>query len=115
MDEDHSATQAFENLLGEHPDAAEKEPLNDHPKGDDERSDDQMDVMIDLDASDVEGASLEDTVDDLDESIFEEALKTPEDTSGKTIVLDAEHTATQELDSLLSAFSDDDEEEEKKD
>jgi hypothetical protein len=50
----------------------------------------------------------------LDESIFENALKTPDDLSGKTIVLDADHTATQELGSLLNEFSDDDEDEKKK-
>jgi FimV-like protein len=130
------AGQELETDLGISVDAdpdANQEPVAD-VQADDEVSDNQMEMDRTIDLSDIsEGTlefdkllsefsenqevDLENTVDGLDESIIEKAEKTPEDLSGETIALDADHASTDELDSvlsdLMSDFSDDDDDDKK--
>jgi FimV-like protein len=113
--------------MGADPDAIQ-EPVHDG-QSDDEVSINQMEMDRTIDLSDIsegtlefdkllsefsddEGIDLENTVDGLDESIIEKAEKAPEDLSGETIALDADHASTDDLDNVLSDllndFSDDD-------
>ena len=103
-------------------------------QADDKEPGDQMEMDRTIDLSDLsegtlefdkllsefsedEGVDLENTVNGLDESIIEQAEKAPDDLSGETIALDADHASTDELDDVLSdLMSDlaDDEDEDKK-
>jgi len=66
-------------------------------------------LLSEFDEDENDGINFIDTPSGLDDAIFEQDTAEPETATGESIGIDADHGATQELDNLLSAFSNDDE------